>query len=317
MVTPDSNQFGGSRWLITGGTGFLVANLARSEILQEAEVHLTIRDSTAWRLAGLDERIHLHVLDLRDESAVANLFKEVRPDFVVNGATRRPRTGDDRRAAIMSNMLAVNNLIDAALAHPPLRVIHLGSSLEYGHRSVPLREDMELLPNTIHGVAKAATSLLLRQAAWADELPVVILRGFHVYGPWEQPDRLLSTAIRAIRDDLPVKLTEPGFVRDLIFVDDVIETILLTAATELEPGEAINIGSGIETSNEELTRAVGEAMGKEPTIHVGAFPARPTDSRRWVADISRARERLGWTATTSLARGLDCTVDWVIKHDSK
>ena len=317
MRSLHANCFRGSRWLITGGTGFLAANFARSTILEPAEVHLTIRNPNAWRLAGLDDRFHFHLLDLRDESGLTDLFSEVQPDFVVHTATWRPSTGDDRRAAVMSNIIAANNLIEAALAHPPCRLVHLGSSLEYGRRDIPLREDMELLPDSIHGAAKATASLLLRQAAWADGLRAVILRCFHVYGPWERRDRLLSTAIRAIRDGLPVKLTEPGPVRDLTYVDDVIEAVLLSAANELDPGEVVNIGSGIETSNEDLVQAIGSAMGKKPIVHMGSFPPRSTDSPHWVADTTRARERLGWTAATSLASGLSRTVDWVLKHESQ
>jgi len=308
-----ADLFRGSRWLITGGSGFVAANLVRNPMLAGAEVHLAVRGRSAWRLAGLDRSVRLHVLDLRDPDAVAALFAEVRPEIVVHGATWRG--GADREQAALTNVLGTSHLIDAALAHPPRRLIHLGSSIEYGHREAPLDEGLALEPTTLHGATKAAASLLLRQAAWAEGLPAVILRAFSVYGPWEGHDRLIPTAIRALRDGAVVKLTEPGWVRDLVYVDDVVEAIGLAVVRELTPGEVLNVGSGIETTNEGIVETIARVMGRKAEVEVGAYPSRDTDSRHWVADPSRALERLGWRAVTPLEKGLGRTVEWVLTYD--
>ena len=96
--------------------------------------------------------------------------------------------------------------------------------------------------------------------------------------------------------------------RDFVFVDDVVEALLLAAQLPGAEGEIVNAGTGRQTTNEELVATLGAVLGRELDVRPGKFEARPWDTETWVADTAKAERLLGWTARTSLADGLAQTV---------
>ncbi len=171
-----------------------------------------------------------------------------------------------------------------------------------------------LVPSLFYGVTKAASTLLLQQFARKDLRPIVILRLFSVYGYWEAAHRLIPTAIMASINGSDLGLTKPGFRRDLVFIEDVVEACLRAAHKPGASGRIFNIGSGRQWTNEQVVQMV-EAITRRPIrVHVGAYPPRPSDTARWVADIRRAREQLGWTPRHSLESGLRKTIRWFRMH---
>ena len=97
-------------------------------------------------------------------------------------------------------------------------------------------------------------------------------------------------------------------VHDFVFVDDVVDGIVaaLTGDDDLS-GRAINLGTGIETSNSELVQVVERVTGRPVALAQAPFPPSPSDTHHWVADSSLAQAVLGWTPRTDLASGLDAT----------
>lgn len=116
-------------------------------------------------------------------------------------------------------------------------------------------------------------------------------------------------------DDLP--LTGPGLRRDFVFVDDVVEACLRAAATEAVLGEVMNVGTGVETSNEQLVAEVGRVLGREIRVGTGAYPPHETDRPHWRADIAKVRRLLDWEPRHSLAEGIAQTADWVKLVDER
>jgi len=290
--------------LVTGGTGFVGANLVRTLVQRGEDVHVLLRrDSPRWRLAGLEHRVGLHVADLRDRESVRRALAAARPRATVHLAvSREPATlaGD--------NVSATRNLLEAAAEHDVARFVHAGSSLEYGPREEPLREDLPLAPTTLYAASKAeATRLVL---TWRSVLPVVVLRIFSVFGPWEGAGRLIPTAIRAGLEGAVLDLTPPGNRRDFVYVDDVATACVRALTADGVEGEVFNVASGRQTSNEEAVALVGELLGRPIRVREGAFASRPTDTSHWVGDVCKARWGLGWEATDSLASGLAKTIAW-------
>jgi nucleoside-diphosphate-sugar epimerase len=146
---------------------------------------------------------------------------------------------------------------------------------------------------------------------------VVILRPFSIYGPHEPPHRLIPAAIRAGRDGTVLPLTPPGCVRDFVFVEDVVEACLQAAVAEEVVGETINIGTGVQTSNEEVVRCIEQSLGRTLRIDQGAYAPHPTDTSCWRADITRARELLKWRPQHTLRAGIDRTVAWTLEQDAQ
>jgi nucleoside-diphosphate-sugar epimerase len=151
---------------------------------------------------------------------------------------------------------------------------------------------------------------LARRFARERGRPLVVLRPFSVYGPREAFSRLVPSAIAAAHHGTELPLTAPGYRRDLVYVDDVVECCLLAVTRDLAAGEVINVGTGRQWANEEVASAVGRACGRPLRTRSGAYPPHPSDTSCWVADPSHAARALGWRARYDLDQGLRRTVAW-------
>ncbi len=303
------------RILITGAAGGVGANLTRWLLSSGCQVDAVLRPgSAAWRLQDIDHPgLSRHEADVCEPEQLAAVFDRVRPEIVFHLAVARGQDEAARERMLRMCSTGALAIIRCAGRHAVHRLVIAGSSTEYGPSDSPLGEQHQLAPTTWNGATKAAAGLLFRQAAQENGLPAVQLRLFHVYGPWESAHRLAPTAIRAALSGQPMSLTEPGIRRDWVYVDDVCQA-LLQAADSGRPGEIFNIGSGSETSNEALVKQVEHVTGRPILIEPTVLPRRPTDAAHRLANISLARERLGWTPRTTLSEGLRRMVDWHRQH---
>lgn len=306
----------GARVLVTGASGFLGANLCRTLLEAGAAVHAAVRTtSDLFRLGDLGGRIVVHRFDLCDGEATARVIRDARPGLVFHSAAHTTRHGEWTTADVVANtVMATARLLDALAATGCERLVHVGSSLEYGPADHPHAEDEALRPTTLRGATKAAAAMLVLQRAKEGAAPAVVVRAFSIYGPWEPGHRLVPTAIRAAFTGEVLPLTAPGLRRDYVFVDDVCDACLRAALADGVMGEAINAGTGVQTSNEALVAEVERATGRRVNVAAGAFPARATDRGFWAADIGKARRLLGWAPAHDLARGLGKSVRWFEQH---
>lgn len=306
------------RTLVTGAGGFIGTNLCRAAIARGYETHGTLRPGgSRWRVAGVPREVVLHEVNLRDMDATRKLMAHTRPQIVFHAAVHDAYAATESLGEIVAdNLGAMANVLDTAFQSGCHRIVLLGSSLEYARSLKPHGEDDPLQPDSLRGATKVAATLIARQWAQDNQTQLSVLRPFSVYGPWEAPQRLIPTAIRAALRGEELLLTKPGLRRDLVFVEDVAEACLQAAVNGPMDGRAINIGSGRQISNEEIVACVGKILGRSIRIRSGAFPSRPTDRHHWVADISRARDLLGWEPQHSLTAGLSKTIEWQKKFEN-
>ena len=190
--------------------------------------------------------------------------------------------------------------------------VNAGSSSEYGLKTHPPREDERLEPNSHYAVTKAAGSHLTALAA-AEGLPAVTLRLYSIYGPWEEPGRLVPALVReATRGGLP-PLVGPETARDFVYVEDCCEALLRAAERGAPggPGATLNIGSGTQTRMDELVEVARRALGVTAEPQWGTMGQREWDTNVWVSDPRAALELLDWRASTSLDDGLIRTAAWL------
>lgn len=306
----------GKTVLVTGVTGFLGVNLAEELLARGARVHGLARGETdLWRLTGLLPQIMLHRLDLTDAEAVEQAMQAIRPDLVYHLAVQRSAVSRrDRLATWETNVTGTLNLLEAAASSGCERLVVTGSSLEYGPQVRPTRETDLPGPASFFGTTKAAATLLCQQLARERRLPLVLLRIYSVYGYWEGPTRLIPTAILAAMGRGELALTGPGFRRDLVFIEDVVEACLLAASAEKAVGEVINIGSGQQWTNEQVVEEIESIAGCRLLKHVGAYSLHATDTTFWVADNRKAGRVLQWKPRHPLRNGLEKTWSWFEKH---
>ena len=305
------------RALVTGAAGFVGANLIKQLLRHGAQVHAVVRPTTRlWRIEDDLPALVLHVSDLTDHHRLQSAVDAARPDVVFHLAAPggHPATPQARVEFLASAVLGTAHLLEALAPLDYQRLVVAGSSLEYGPRLVPHTESDRLEPTTARGTAKAAASLLCLQRARAERRPIVVLRLFSVYGCWENPSRLIPTVIRSVLRGADVLLTAPGVRHDFVFVEDVVDAMLLAAARRGADGEVINIGSGQQWSNEDIVDQVQQLTGRTVPVRAGEYPAQPADTGYWVADIRKAAAVLGWRPRHDLARGLQKTIEWFRVH---
>jgi UDP-glucose 4-epimerase len=266
--------------------------------------------SDEWRLDGVEvERLEL---DLRDPGAAVAAL-ERRPEWVFHLATHGAYSWQtDEDEIVATTLEATVRLLDAAIESGVAAFVHAGSSSEYGPKDHAPDEEEPLEPDSAYGAAKAAATLHCREAARLRDAHVVTLRLYSAYGPFEEPRRFVPTLLEhALRGTLP-PLVDPATARDFVYVDDVCEAFVAAAQrSDLPRGTVLNIGTGEQTTIAEAVEAVRRLCAIDEKPRYGSHEPRPWDTDRWVAQPARARELLGWRASTSLEQGLRATADWM------
>ena len=243
-----------TRLLVTGAAGFIGANLVRRMLREGHEVHVTTVDRQAeWRLSQIANHLQWHTVDLRDAPAVATVVRQVKPRWVFHLAAHGAYSWqDDMRQILETNFLGTVNLVEACAAVGVERFINTGSSSEYGFKDQPPSEDAWLEPNSYYAVAKASATLFCRYVAQSRKFPAVTLRLYSIYGPYEEPKRLMpSLAVYGLAGGYP-PLVDPRVARDYVYVDDVVDAYCLAAARDHEPGAVYNLGTGRQTTLAEV-----------------------------------------------------------------
>lgn len=300
--------------LVTGAGGFIGANLAANLAGAGHEVVAWVRPgSPTWRLDHLQSRLTVAPVDLLDEDAIDAGVRSVRPDWIFHLAAHGAYSWQrDAERVMQTNLVATVRLLAACQRHGFSAFVNAGSSSEYGFQDHAPREDELPEPNSDYAVMKAAATLHCRFVARRDDIHVVTLRLYSVYGPWEEPGRLMPALVaRGLEGRLP-SLVSPDTPRDFVSVRDAERAFLQAAQrTDVERGSVFNIGSGSQTTLREVVEVTRAAMGVEEEPQWGTEPKRSWDAAVWVADPQRARKQLGWSVEDDLPTGFARLVDWL------
>ena len=307
------------RAIVTGGAGFIGANVARRLLEDGVETYLfTLPESRRWRFTDIEESVSVVEVDLADGEGVAAAVASVKPDWVFHLAAHGGYSWQtDWSTILRANVLGTANLLEASLRAGFETFVNTGSSSEYGLKRHPPTEDESIEPNSAYAVAKAAATMLCRQAAHCDGANVCTLRLYSTYGPWEEPLRLVpALAVEGLNGRLP-PLVEPSVARDFVWVGDIVEAYLAAAkARHAEAGAVYNVGTGVQTTIAEAVEIVRNVLGIETAPEWGSMPARSWDTDCWVADNSKVSRVLGWRPTRSFQDGFSEFATWLEERPS-
>lgn len=304
------------RVLVTGGSGMVGANLVHRLVKEGNEVAVLVRPATnRLRLQHVERQLQFVCGDLRDAVSIQTAVRQIQPHVVFHLAStiwaKIPALPPS--AHLETNALGTLHLLEAVRIVPGARFVFTGSSSVYGPGS-QLHEQLPLAPNTFYGATKAAASLLVQTYARVYGVSTVELRLFMPYGPWEDPNRLVPQVILSALAGRDIPTTAGMQQRDLIYMDDVVDALLLAAARPVPAGSVFNIGSGSAMTVRELIERLLHLMGNPVKALIGALPMRPDEIVEMSASIAAANTQLGWKPLTSLDEGLRRTIAWFTDH---
>jgi nucleoside-diphosphate-sugar epimerase len=299
------------RILITGGTGFVGANLVRALTAAGQRPHLLVRpDAKRWRLSGLEHKVHFHGADLLDLPYVRWTVDACRPEIIYHLAGYGVLPSQKDRAGIFAgNVLATANLLAALEDHDYHCLVQAGSSAEYGSKEGPLLEKDPIQPSTDYGVAKACATLLC-QAERHKGRRVATIRVFTAFGPWEALPRLVPYVMQCCRARQAPEVSSGEQQRDFVFVDDVVALLMSAAAHPGAAGQILHAATGTLTSVRQVVETIVAISGAKTAPRFGALPRRMGEPDRWAASIEQTAALTGWRPRFDLAAGLRQTWDW-------
>ena len=293
------------RAIVTGGAGFIGSNLVDALLERVDEVHV-LDDLSSGKRENVDERATLHVGDIRADADP--VFDTARPEIVFHLAAQA-----DVRVSVARpdfdadvNVLGTIRVLEAARRHGAKVVFSSTGGAIYGECEGPAPEDKPLEPLAPYGTSKLAGEEYLSTWNRLYGTSHVALRFANVYGPRQQPH--LEAGVVAIFMGLlrgggqPQIFGDGMQTRDYVYVGDVVRACLASLDAD---GSVFNVGTGVETSVNDLYARIRDVTGSE-TEAVYA-DARLGELQRVVVDPARADRELGWAAEVSLADGLGLT----------
>lgn len=303
----------GKRVLLTGGAGFIGAHLCRRLVDAGAHVFVTVKYNSVIdnvRLVRLWDVITPVEADLRNLDSLLAL-RTLKPEIIFHLAAYN-HVGDSFTQvaeAVNSNFQGTVNLLEALDDYE--RFIYTATSEVYGYQqTAPFREDAVPFPLSPYAVGKYSGELYARLKHQSLNKPVVVLRPFNAFGPYQSPRAIIAELIiRALRGD-EISTTEGRQTRDFNYVENLVDGFVIAATHPRAVGEVINLGTGVEISIRDLVERIHRLTNSRSTLSIGALPYRPGEIWRMCADNTKAARLLEWQSRVDLDAGLVKTIEW-------
>ena len=324
---------------VTGAAGFIgsalsIRLLARGDEVIGIDNHNDYYNPQlkADRLARhIDHPHYTHVRgDLADRTCMENLFKDTKPNRVVNLAAQAGvrYSIENPLAYIDSNLVGFGHILEGCRHNNVEHLVYASSSSVYGSNTkMPFSvHDNVNHPVSLYAATKKANELMAHSYSHLYKLPTTGLRFFTVYGPWDRPDMALQKFAQAIVNDKPISLFNYGnHRRDFTYIDDIVEGVIRVldqpaqpnpewngnnpdSASSYAPWRIYNIGNNNPVELKDYISALEQALGKEAKKEM--LPLQPGDVPDTYADVEDLVRDLGYKPQMQLSEGMKNFVDW-------
>lgn len=303
--------------LVTGGAGFIGSHIASALVAAGARVRIIDDLSTGYR-ENLDEiggDVDFVHASLADEQPLKRALEDVELVFHEAAIPSVPRSVEDPRQTHIASVDSTFELLLASREKKVKRLVYAASSSAYGDQpTLPKIETMLPEPLSPYAVAKLVGEHYCQVFTRVYGLETISLRYFNVFGPRQDPSSQYSGVISRfisalLSGETPVIYGDGEQSRDFTYIDNVVEANLKAGESVKGIGQVINIANGERISLNQLLDELKEVTGN-PDVTADYKDLRPGDVKHSLADITRARELLGFEPKVDLREGLARTIDW-------
>jgi len=307
------NEFKNLNVLVTGATGFIGSNLVRVLLQKGAKVSILKRPkSSVWRLKDIITRIKILEADLRDKRNLQLALKKEdnKVIFHLAACVKRERSASLIKENLETNVWGTINLIACMTKLDIRSFVNTGTCDEYGDNPVPFNEMQRENPLSPYAASKVAASHYCQMLSRTCGLPIITLRPFLTYGPYQTGEMLIPDVVTSCLKSLPIQATLGQQTREFHYISDIINGFLLAATNKKAIGEVIDLGTGEEHSVKEVIEMIVELTKYRLKWKLGNLPYRENEIFRFYCKGDKAKKLLKWQPKISLKDGLIKTIDW-------
>lgn len=297
--------------LITGAAGFIGAHLVRALINRGDEVHIVVRPSTnLWRIAPIVDNVRVHRVNMADKDALTRCFAKTCPKIVYHlGIQTRPLSAlpvDEAAQLVETDLENLLRLLSAAAAthQPPQVFIRLGTLAEAGGAPLPYKEGEREQPLTPYAATMLAGTHFLSMLGPSLPFRVANPRVTLIYGPQQSTRFLIPLLVESCLLGKPIVINDPNARRDLLYVDDLVEALILLSEKQIACVEPINLCSGISYSMRQVAQLIVKATGASRALVQFGKSAASVGAKNIVGSPELAKRLLGWHARTPFEEGI-------------
>jgi len=318
------------KYLITGCAGFIGFHLSKN-LLENGETIAGIDNLNDYYDPKLKkERLNIlkqydnfsfSQVDITDYQALEKVFKKYPPEKICHLAAQAGVRYSLTHPFVYekTNMLGFLNILELMRKYKIKDLVFASSSSVYGGiKEIPFREDMNInKPISLYAATKAANELYAYVYHHLYNINAVGLRFFTVYGPWGRPDMALFLFTKAILENKPIKVFNYGKMkRDFTYIDDIVNGITSSLNKVSELGyEIFNLGCSNQVELMDFIKAIEEELGKKAKKNM--LPLQPGDVPETYADVSKAKELLGYQPKVKIEEGVKKFIKWYREYYEK
>jgi len=305
---------------VTGSSGFIGSHLVERLVQEQANVTCFVKynSKNSWgnlELLPKDFLSSLKIIpgDVRDIHILHKSLKDIDIVFHLAALIGIPYSYTNPRENFQTNVLGTLNILTAAQENNIQKFIHTSSSEVYGTpETLPISEFHPLKGQSPYSASKVGADKVVESFHYAYDFPSLILRPFNTYGPRQSARAVIPTIITQALTKDTLNLGNLNTTRDFLYVADTVNGFIKAAESKLT-GKTIQIGTGKETSIQELVKKISKILNKEIKVNIENNRIRPNKSEvlRLCADASKAKQLLDWQPSISIDEGLERTISWI------
>ena len=299
--------------LITGAGGFIGLNLIESLLKQNCEIAVIDRSVKKY-----NNLIKQYNGDITNYEFVLETIINFQPTNIFHLAAYKERSSkvEDLRNFLSINLTGTLNLYEALLKiNCVSSVVTLGSTDEYGDCTSSYVENLKEKPTTAYGFSKLCVTKLSEFFYKNFNLPVTVLRPTIVYGPRQGMEMFIPSLINTLVKGDFYKMTKGEQLRDFIYIDDLIEAMLISENNEEFNGEIFNIGSGRSIKIRTVAELITNELGKKHLLKIGAIEYREREIMHYKTSIEKVTKTMNWSPEISFEKGMRLTIEYYTNKD--